>query len=50
MPLLAPAPGAPGAAREQALYRQANYDALTGLINRQAFSDRLADLGVSGEG
>ena len=29
--------------RADTLYRQANYDALTGLINRQAFSDRLAD-------
>jgi diguanylate cyclase (GGDEF)-like protein len=27
----------------EALYRQANYDVLTGLINRQAFNDRLQD-------
>jgi diguanylate cyclase (GGDEF)-like protein len=30
-------------ARAQSLYRQANYDALTGLMNRQAFSDRVAE-------
>ena len=30
-------------ARAQSLYRQANYDTLTGLVNRQAFSDRVAE-------
>ena len=30
-------------ARARSLYRQANYDALTGLVNRQAFSDRVAE-------
>ncbi len=29
--------------RSVALYRQANYDVLTGLINRQAFADRLKE-------
>jgi diguanylate cyclase (GGDEF)-like protein len=29
--------------RARALYRQANYDVLTGLINRQAFNDRLGE-------
>ena len=29
--------------RARALYRQANYDVLTGLINRQAFNDRLSE-------
>ncbi len=30
-------------ARARSLYRQANYDALTGLVNRQAFTDRVAE-------
>ncbi|MGE0622418.1 MAG: EAL domain-containing protein [Pseudomonadales bacterium] len=30
-------------AQARSLYRQANYDTLTGLLNRQAFSDRVAD-------
>lgn len=34
---------ATNAHRADALYRQANYDMLTGLINRQAFSDRLSE-------
>jgi diguanylate cyclase (GGDEF)-like protein len=34
---------ATNADRARALYRQANYDVLTGLINRQAFNDRLQE-------
>lgn len=29
--------------RARSLYRQANYDSLTGLVNRQAFSDRVSE-------
>jgi diguanylate cyclase (GGDEF)-like protein len=35
---------ATNSSRERALYRQANYDALTGLLNRQAFTDRLGQV------